>query len=127
MGAGRAGRLHHPRRTPTTVTGFAASIRSVIVEREGGRCARCGNTYPTHLHHRRPRGAGGSRRASTNTAANGLHLCWCCHQFIEEHRDQALRHGWLVAQTDDPATVPVLYRGQWMNIDADGFLNPTPM
>ena len=100
------------------MTGFPASVQKLIRERAGagnyspGRgwvdCERCGFvTGVAQLHHRRPRGAGGSRRADTNVASNGCALCPACHAWVESHRLAALETGLLVRQSDRPADVPV--------------------
>lgn len=63
------------------------------------------------LHHRRPRGSGGSRRADTNSPSNLVVLCAHCHAAVEGNRTDALAAGWLVSQWDDPARVPVRAAG----------------
>ncbi len=91
-------------------TGFPPAVKREIFDRSGGRCevgaAGC-TLRATAFHHRRPRAAGGTRRPDTNSAANGLAVCDACHRFIESHRTWALARGFLLRQTDDPATVPV--------------------
>lgn len=68
---------------------------------------------------------GGSKDPITNTPANGVLLCATCHRYIESHRDEALRTGWLVRQSQDPRDVPVLYRGtRWVTLTLDGELCP---
>lgn len=64
----------------------------------------------TQKHHRRPRAMGGSDRDSTCDASNALATCAACHQRVEYERTWALKHGFLVAQTDEPADVPVWWR-----------------
>lgn len=103
-------------------TGFTPAVHDLINERSSGVCEKCGNDWadPQH-HHRRPRGSGGSRRESTNTASNGLALCERCHSGVESNRNQALIHGWLVNQNGDPRLVPVLTRHGWVRLtDAGG-------
>lgn len=102
------------------MTGFSSQVRAVIHERSDRWCERCGGERGWELHHRRPRGAGGSRRPETNEASNGLNLCGACHRRIESNRTEAYEHGWLVHQTDDPREVPVLYRGTLVYLDAFG-------
>lgn len=109
------------------MTGFTADVRAIIIEREGGRCARCGalTLHGGQIHHRRPRGMGGSSwREATNLPANGLHLCAVCHRMIERDRETAYKLGWLVHHYELPSEVLVLYRGLWMRLDDDGSLNP---
>lgn len=93
-------------------TGFSPEVRAQIDGRSLGLCEVCGHGRVVEHHHRRPRGAGGSRRADTNTAANGLGCCRECHRMIESHRAVALLMGWLVPQNSSPAVHSVVYRGE---------------
>lgn len=117
-------------------------IQALVVTRSGGRCeirsnaclaARFGYnvfTLPDRLrslHHRRPRGMGGSKRADTHTAAAVVLTCGHgtigCHWYAEQHRAWALDRGLLVPQRSDgqptdPATVPlVLPSGRRVMLD----------
>jgi hypothetical protein len=117
------------------VTGFSAAVRTTIRQRAEGWCEVCGvRTIAGQAHHRRPRGAGGSRREDTNTPSNALWLCSGfesrradagCHNKIESHRADAFEKGWLVRQGVDPSSVPVLYRGQFVYLGDDGSITPT--
>lgn len=106
-------------------TGFSAEVRGLIRDRAAGNCERCGDLnnvrdHGAQVHHRRPRGMGGTRRDSSNQAANGLLLCGMCHRVIENNRTQAFGLGQLVEQNSDPLTTPVLVRGVWSLLDNDG-------
>lgn len=104
-------------------TGFTPKVRQVIVERSSGRCEVMaeGCTFTaTAIHHRRPRGMGGSRRPDTNRASNGLATCDSCHRRVESLRDESRSRGWLVMQNQPPAGVPVVYRGQRTLLLDDG-------
>lgn len=65
------------------------------------------------MHHRLPRGMGGSNskagRARTERASNLVVLCGSgttgCHGWVEANRHAAYLSGWLVHREDDPATV----------------------
>lgn len=117
------------------MTGFSPKVRKVI-----GRRARdytdvwatceimaiCQGAQATAAHHRRPRGAGGSRRVDTNEAANGLATCDPCHFWVESNREKAFRFGWLLRQTQTPCDVPVLRRGAWTLLDNEGSFTPVP-
>lgn len=105
------------------MTGFSRTVRAIIIGRSDGWCERCGGDRAFEQHHRRPRGAGGTRRPESNLPSNGLNLCPACHRRVESHRAEAYEHGWLVRQTDDPAAVPVLYRGTWVLLDTLGNLH----
>ncbi len=86
-----------------SATGFADKVESQIIARDLGACARCGR-HVVHLergvawaiHHRRPRGAGGTVIVWVNLAANGIVLCTACHEHIESHRAEARMAGYLV-------------------------------
>lgn len=101
-------------------TGFPPAVHDQIEGRSGGICEICGLDRVHEHHHRRPRGAGGTRRGDTNTASNGLGLCRDCHRFTESYRRLATLLGWLVPQSCDPATYPVIYRGEKVLLADDG-------
>ena len=75
------------------------------------------------LHHRRPRGMGGSTAAETNRASNGLCVCVSCHSDIEANREDALKYGWLVRQGQNPMEVSVLRKGMWVRLADDGWMH----
>jgi hypothetical protein len=107
--------------------GFRPSVRQMIIEREGGRCARCSASIIDggQIHHRRPRGMGGALyREATNLPGNGVALCADCHRWVESERMEAMVDGWVVAAWRLPAEVPVLYRGTWLHLDDDGSIDP---
>lgn len=109
------------------MTGFSPATRQIIIDRAGGVCERCAAGPIEQLHHRRARGAGGSKRADTNTPANALAVCSPCHAWIESNRIKALEMGWLVRQGLDPEQVPVMYRGMGLvNLHANGQITPYP-
>lgn len=102
-------------------TGFPPIVRSLVLDRSGGRCEKCGEFQSdAAMHHRRPRGAGSTRRPETNMASNALLLCGACHRHVESYRAQAFDNGWLVRQSHLPAEVPVLRRGQLVLLDDIG-------
>ena len=112
-------------------TGFPAKVRTLIRERAGANCERCGDPHNVgmhgiQVHHRRPRGMGGTRRHGTNGAANGLYLCGMCHRVVENNREVSLMLGQLVPQHKDPHDVPVLYSGEWVLLDDDGYTYRIP-
>lgn len=102
------------------MTGFSSQVRRIITARADRYCERCGGDIGWEIHHRRPRGMGGTNRPGTNQPSAGLLLCGGCHRRIESHREEAYEHGWLVKQTDNPADVPVLYRGTRVYLDDYG-------
>ena len=103
------------------MTGFPRSTKELILDRAGSHCEICGVGAVEQAHHRRPRGAGGSKAADTNTAANGLGICQRCHDMTESRRELALDRGWLVRQGHDPAEVPMLRHGaDWVLLQENG-------
>ncbi|OYN76830.1 hypothetical protein [Mycolicibacterium sphagni] len=106
------------------MTGFSALVCAVIDCRSGGVCEVCGAHRAVERHHRRPRGAGGSRREDTNSAANALHLCTYCHHLIEHNRALAYLVGWLLPQTQSPERERVLRRGDFVLLADDGSVQP---
>jgi len=115
------------------LTGFSPAVRRVIKERAGidGEfvvCERCGIwTKEPQLHHRRPRGSGGTRRPSTNLAANGLVLCRLCHMWVERNRAESEDLGLLISQhtTEEPCEIPAVLRYGTVLMDNDGGWTPT--
>lgn len=88
------------------------------------------------IHHRQPRGAGGTRGAATHSLANLLLICGSgttgCHGYIEDNRRWAYDTGWLVRHSapgrptadTDPVTVPItLSSGRRVLLDP---LHPVP-
>lgn len=96
-------------------TGPDAKTVGVLFERSGGNCERCGG-FGEQIHHRRARGAGGTRREDTNELPNLAHLCAECHAYIESNRTWAYENGWLVRQWADPAHQPVKIQGSWVQL-----------
>ena len=102
------------------MTGFSKQVRDRILERNQGMCEVCGLAAPQQIHHRRPRGAGGTKRPESNQAANGLAACQECHAMVESNRIHALDRGWLVPQNLAPDGVPVVFHGDWALLCNDG-------
>ena len=104
------------------MTGFSKLVRDQIMCRSQGICERCGAAPAVQIHHRRPRGMGGSSAADTNRASNGLAVCVSCHTDIEANRGDSLKYGFLVRQGQNPAEIGVLRMGEWVLLrDDDGF------
>lgn len=88
---------------------FSKQAEQLIVGRDGGACARCGRQvahlnrgWAWSIHHRRPRGSGGTKLAWVDQAANGIILCGSgttgCHGWVESHRVEAMQAGLLISQ-----------------------------
>ena len=93
------------------------SMVACVLERAGYRCEACGKLLGEtrgvdySIHHRRPRGMGGTHWHGANLAPNLLAVCGSgttgCHGWIETHRTEALAAGWLVSRYQDPSETPV--------------------
>ncbi len=94
---------------------------AAVLARSGGYCERCGRGAE-QIHHRQPRGMGGTRAPAIHDPANLLHLCSGCHLWVETNRAAALAAGLLVSRYQDPADVPAHLWGRWYSVGAD--LNP---
>jgi hypothetical protein len=102
--------------------------RRVVIERARDRCEKCGHlidAYDFSVHHRRPRGMGGSKDPATNMPSNLMLLCGSgttgCHGWVESNRSDALLMGFLVSQGHAPGNRAVLYRGtHWAFLEDDG-------
>src|SRR5690349_13149644 len=78
-----------PRVSPTKQAAKAAlPIAAGLVKRRAkGMCEWCGMPCPQgHVHHRRPRQAGGTGLVATNSASNLLWLHPECHEHIEDRK-----------------------------------------
>lgn len=108
------------------MTGPSLRTRAAVIGRCLGLCERCGknlNGQPYSIHHRRPRGMGGTTREDANSPSNLLVLCGSgvtgCHGWIESRRSEAFEDGLLIRQTDDPAAIPVLLERGWVLLTDD--------
>ena len=97
-----------------------------MIARAGGLCEaefvdEC-NGQAEQMHHRRPRGMGGTRRKDANSPAGILHICLPCHVAIESFRLVALDRGLLISQhSSEPAScVGVWRRGVWVLLTEAG-------
>lgn len=97
-------------------------IRSLLAGRSQQHCERCGvyldgRTMATTatVHHRNPRGMGGTTDPAINHLCNMVLLCGGklggvvgCHGDTESDRAVAVETGWLVPMGVDPAQVPIV-------------------
>lgn len=99
-------------------TGFPKRVEDRIITRDQGCCARCGRHVVTAIrgrdwaiHHRRPRGIGGTGLGWVNEAGNGVVLCARCHWEVEMHRTKATEAGFLVPMngTAKSSEVPIAH------------------
>ena len=107
---------------------FTEKTRDLIKQRAKGRCELCGTPLPTaaQIHHRRPRGMGGTTTEESRSPANGLWLHFRCHERVERNREHAVEMGWLVPQAHDPAEVPVFLAVGWVLLSPEGTYLPSP-
>lgn len=105
---------------------FSTKVRDKIKTRAHGSCEVCGFTigYSAQIHHRRPRGMGGSRSEQSGSISNGLFIHPKCHAQIESDRNKAMSMGFLIYQGDDPGKVPVRLWYGWHYLNNDGSVTP---
>jgi hypothetical protein len=103
-------------------TGASNAVRLRIIERAFFECENCGTNnfdFGISIHHRKPRGMGGTKKTEINDPSNLLLLCGSgttgCHGWIESHRTESYEKGLLVKQNDNPEDVPVVdkYENVW--------------
>lgn len=96
---------------------------ATVWERDMGMCVRCyayifgdrGRGWS--LHHRRPRGSGGTSLKWVNLPANLILLCGSgttgCHGWVESHRADSRKLGFLVSLngTEAASHVPIHHAG----------------
>ncbi len=102
-------------------------VRVTVLDRDGLTCVRCGapiSLADYSLHHRRPRGMGGTRDVRINFPSNLLTLHGSgttgCHGWVESHRAEAFEQGYLLRDVADAATTPVLTSAGWLLFTDDG-------
>lgn len=107
----RALRAAGVRMRPAAVAGHGLRrSQQVVKARAHMRCERCGALTAWtggQVHHRLPRGMGGSTASDIHSPANLLLLCLDCHTWVESNRTASYDAGWLVHRGTDPAQVPV--------------------
>lgn len=100
-------------------------VLHLLACRSGQRCEICGRPLTRDeatIHHRLPRGMGGTSDPGVHDLARLMLLCGGrlggvrgCHGITERHRTWAYRNGYLIHRAPgtaapDPATVPVVLR-----------------
>ena len=98
-----------------------AKVRSALRQREDNWCARCGHSLANNAHHRKNKSQGGQ-----DVLSNLVLLCGSgttgCHGWVTGHPLEAYANGLSVRSHDDPAAIPVLYRGTKVLLDDLGNL-----
>jgi 5-methylcytosine-specific restriction protein A len=118
---------------PPRNTGPTPAVRRTIAERAAGACERCGKTITGaySVHHRKPRGMGGTRDPQANSPSNLVMLCGSattpdgCHTAVERFRQSAVTTGFIVNRAADPETVPIKLATGWCFLRPDGTKLPT--
>lgn len=108
-------------------------VRAIVLERDGHRCRRCLRSLldsPASIHHRKPRGMGGTNDARSKDVRNLVLLCGSgttgCHGWVESHRADASEEGWLVSSYDDLDRPVVDLTGTAVTLCGDGTLTLAP-
>ena len=118
---------------------FSPATVALIWDRDRGLCAWGGGVIrgdrgaDWSVHHREPRGMGGSRRRHVAGAANGLllhgHGVSRCHGRVEVDRELAIAAGFLVSRlgVQRPCEVPVRHAVHgWVLLADVGGVQPVP-
>lgn len=117
------------------MTDISRAIRELVLARDSFVCVSCrrhvGGMVGYSIHHRVPRGMGGSKLPWINQPGNLLTLCGSattgCHQWVESHRDSAYEWGYLIRRYhgnfQPPEFVKVLTAGGWVLFDNEGSLS----
>lgn len=106
-------------------------LRDEVLARDEGRCV-CGGDpirgYDYSIQHRAARGMGGSKHA--NRPSNLILLCGSattgCHGWVEANPAAARRLGFRVPAGTDPASWPLLWRGEHVRHLTDDGWAPLP-
>lgn len=126
-------RPHAGRLAGTTPAGgnpIPTAVRARVLERDGMTCLRCGASVehgPRSIHHRQPRGMGGTRSPGAHRLSLLVLVCGSgttgCHGEIESWRAQATTLGWLISKFEpaDPQTIALhLETGEQVWLHDDG-------
>lgn len=84
--------------------------RQIVQGRAMGQCERClAYTLDGDLHHRRPKGLGGSKLPDRHDVANLVYLCRPCHSWAHGNPAAATAAGFLVPRSSGIhfAAVPI--------------------
>ncbi|MCK9921626.1 HNH endonuclease [Frankia sp. AgPm24] len=118
-----------PAETTRTTDEVPESTRVLVLARAGHHCESCGASLvgrPYSLHHRRPKGMGGTRAELAHSPANLVALCGLgnnsgCHGLVHQHPTAAQSGGFVVRRAADPTRIPVaLHDGRLVLLTAAG-------
>jgi len=132
-GQGKGGK---PRRKPAKGSkGVSKEVRAQVLSRAAYKCERCGiplsQGFYYSLHHRTPRGMGGTKAERLNLPSNLVAICGSgttgCHGFIESNRVMADDEGWLVSRYEESAEIPLfIYGVGWRYLTDEGTYSTSP-
>jgi HNH endonuclease len=100
---------------------FDTLARAAVLFRDQSRCVRCGlylRDHP-HVHHRKLRSQGGR-----GNVANGVTLCFKCHEWAHRNPAMAQGDGLIVASWDSELSMPVTTWYGRVRLDDDGQAYP---
>jgi hypothetical protein len=101
-------------------TGPDDDTKELVKQRANYGCERCGLARGQVIHHRDPRGAGGSSRPEVNAASNLVWICNPCHERVESRRLEAIGDGFLISDGFDSLTFPVRLHYGLVRLDDAG-------
>jgi len=101
---------------------FTEKDRELIRQRADNRCEVCGARMLTYgqIHHRRPRGMGGTRKREASSLSNALYVHADCHARIESNRKRAAHLGWLVGWGRQIESAEVRLWDGWFYLTPEG-------
>jgi hypothetical protein len=98
--------------------------RQIVQGRAFGRCERCLTaTLCGDLHHRRPKGLGGSKAADRHDVGNLVYVCRSCHAWCHGNPTDAAETGFIVPRSSGThfTAVPITNLvGQTRFLDNEG-------
>lgn len=104
---------------------FTEKTRRLVEDRAKGICEMCGAPVGMgQIHHRKPRGMGGTKNVASRSPSNALFVHFRCHEWIERNRTEAYHMGYLVHQAEESSEKPVLLSTGWFVLTDDGTLLP---
>lgn len=105
--------------------------RQLVQGRAFGRCERCHRpAIVAHLHHRRPKGMGGSSAPDRHAVSALVQLCPGCHDWAHDHPADAAVTGFMVPRSSglSPSEVPIRdLSGRARYLDDEGQYLNEPM
>lgn len=116
------------------MTAVPRATRELVLARDAFSCVSCGRhvggSTDYSIHHRIPRGMGGSSDERLNRPSNLVTLCGTgttgCHGWAESQRDLARAWGYLLYRLSEPSKVAVYTYLGWTLYDDDGGVSYPP-